>query len=121
MFQGLGNLASLFKQAQQLGSRIQEIQADLRKRRTTGTSGGGMVEVEANGVQEIVRCQIDPSLFAQGDKELVEDLVCAAVNQALEKSRALQVEAMQQAAGGMELPGLSEALTRLTGGNTDTK
>ncbi len=118
MFQGLGNLgniASLIKQAQQISGRIQDMNEDLRRRHVTGSAGGGMIEVDANGLQEITACRIDPQLVEQGDKELLEDLVVAATNQALTKSRELQAEAMREAAGGLELPGLDEALARLTG------
>jgi len=121
VFQGLGNFASLIKQAQEIGGRIQDINAELRTRRTTGAAGGGMVEVEANGAQEIVACRIDPKLMEQGDKELIEDLVTSATNQALEKARQLHAEAMREAAGGLELPGLDEALAKLTGRQPDTE
>lgn len=119
LFEGLGNLASLMKQAQQIGSRVQGINDELRGRRVTGSAGGGLVEVEANGIQEITACRIDPELVGQGDKELLEDLVVAATNQALIKARELQAEAMREATGGLQLPGLDEALAKLTGHATE--
>ena len=120
MFGGLGNLGSLIKQAQQIGSRLEGVNDDLRGRRTTGTAGGGMVEIEVNGLQEVLRCRIDPSLFQQGDRELVEDLILAATNQAMTKARQLHAEAMKSLAGGMQLPGLDEALAKLSGGPEST-
>jgi DNA-binding protein YbaB len=60
-------------------------------------------------------CRIDPGLFARGDRELVEDLVTAATNQALAKAKQLQADAMKAVAGGAELPGLTDMLGRLAG------
>jgi DNA-binding YbaB/EbfC family protein len=116
MFGSLGNLGSLLKQAQQIGGRLEGLTQQLKLLRATGSAGGGMVEVEVNGLPEVVACRIDPALFEQHDRELIEDLVRAATNQALGKSRQLHAEAMRSLAGGLELPGLEEALAKLTGG-----
>ena len=67
----------------------------MKNRRATGTAGGGMVEIEVNGLLEVLRCRIDPQLFAQGDRELVEDLVVAAMNQAVAKGKQLHAEAAE--------------------------
>ena len=82
MLSGLGNLAAIIKQAQQMGTRLESIQQELKTRRATGSAGGGLVEVDVNGVSEVLACRIDPSLFAQQDRELVEDLVRGATNDA---------------------------------------
>jgi DNA-binding YbaB/EbfC family protein len=116
VFKGLGNFASMMKQAQQLSGRMQEVSQELKSLRTTGSAGGGMVEIEINGAQEILACRIEPSLVTQGDRELLEDLITAATNQAIQKSRQLQADAMKAATGGLELPGLDDALANLTGG-----
>ncbi|HUY33232.1 MAG TPA: YbaB/EbfC family nucleoid-associated protein [Pirellulales bacterium] len=118
MLGALGNLGSLFKQAKQLEGKLAGMTDDLRSRRATGAAGGGLVEVEVNGLEEVLQCRIDPGLFAQGDRELMEDLVCAAVNLALEKAKQLHAEAMRSVAGGISLPGLDEALAKLTGGGS---
>jgi len=115
MFQGLGNLTSLWKQAGQLGGQLEKLGEELRKRHTTGISGGGMVEVEINGALEILRCKLDPQLMAQGDRELLEDLVVAATNQAITKAKQLHAEALKDLTGGMQLPGIREALEKLSG------
>ena len=120
MLRGLGNIASLMKQAQQLGGRLQTMREELRSRRTVGTAGAEMVEIEVNGLQELLHCHIDEKLVQQGDRELLEDLIVAAVNDALAKARELQAGAMQSVTGGLELPGLSEALAGLSGGGTNT-
>jgi DNA-binding YbaB/EbfC family protein len=114
MLKGIGNLASMLKQAQEIGSRMQGVAADLRARRATGSAGGGLVEIEVNGLSEVLRCRIDPSLVEQNDRELIEDLVAAAVNQALEKAKQLHAEALKSLTGNLDLPGLEEAMGRLT-------
>jgi DNA-binding YbaB/EbfC family protein len=114
MFKGLSNLGSLIKQAQQIGGQMQELGEELKRRRATGTAGGGMVQVEINGVLEILQCRIDEQLITQGDRELIEDLVAAAVNQAIFKGKQLHAEAMQQLTGGLQIPGLQEALAKVT-------
>ncbi len=113
MFKGLSNLGALLKQAQQFGGQMEKLNEELKNRRATGTAGGGMVEVEINGLLEVLRCRIDPQLFAQGDRELIEDLVAAAVNQAIAKGKQLHAEAVKELTGGLQLPGLQEALEKL--------
>ena len=115
MFKGISNLASLVKQAQQIGGRMQDMSQELKGRRATGAAGGGMVEVEVNGLGEVLGCRIEPGLVAQNDHELLEDLITAAVNEALTKSKRLHAEAMKSLTGGIELPGMDEALSKLTG------
>ncbi len=119
MFKGLGNLAnigSLIKQAQQMGSKLQQVTEELKTRRTEGSSGGGMITVEVNGIGEVLRCRIDPSLIAAGDRELIEDLLPGAVNQALAKAKQLHTEAMKSMTDGLDMPGLNAMLAQLSGG-----
>ncbi|WP_428308287.1 YbaB/EbfC family nucleoid-associated protein [Lacipirellula sp.] len=113
MFKGLGNLANLpglIKQAQEMGSKMQQLTAELKTKRVTGSAGGGLVEVDANGLGEALAVRIDPSLFAKQDRELLEDLLPAAINAAQQKAKELHAESMQSLAGGMNIPGLSDAL-----------
>ena len=114
MFKGLSNLGSLIKQAQQIGGQMQNLSEELKDRRAEGTAGGGMVEIEVNGLLEVLRCRIDQQLVAQGDREFIEDLVAAAVNQAVAKGKQLHAEAMKQLTGGLNLPGIQEALAKFT-------
>lgn len=114
MFNTLGNLGSFLKQAQSLGGRLEALTQELKSQRSTGSAGGGLVEIEVNGLGEVLACRIDPSLFAQGDRELVEDLVRGAVNQASVKAKQLHAEAMKSLAGNLPLPGLEDALAKLT-------
>ena len=118
MFKGLGNLAnlgSMLKQAQQMGSRMQLLAEELKSKRAEGSAGGGMVTVEVNGLGDVLRCQVDPSLITSGDRELLEDLIPAAVNQAIAKSKQLHAEAMKSMTEGMDVPGLGDMLAKLTG------
>jgi DNA-binding YbaB/EbfC family protein len=115
MFKGLSNLGALIKQAQQIGGQMQALSQRLKELRASGTAGGGMVEIEVNGLLEVLRCRIDAELVAQGDRELIEDLVTAAMNQAVSKGKQLHAEAMKELTGELELPGLQEVLGKLTG------
>jgi DNA-binding YbaB/EbfC family protein len=116
MFKGLANLGAILKQAQQLGGQMGQITEEMKRQRVTGSAGAGMVEVELNGVMEMLHCRIDPQLFTQGDRELIEDLVVTAANQAIAKSKQLHIDAMRSLTGGIPLPaGLEETLAKLTG------
>ena len=117
MFKGIGDLASMLKQAQSMGSRMKEMNGQLSEMRAVGNAGGGLVEVEVNGLGEMLRISIDPSLLEKQDLELIEDLVPAATNAALQKAKEEQARTMQDLAGGMDIPGLSDALNSLGDGS----
>jgi DNA-binding YbaB/EbfC family protein len=113
MFKGLGqlaNLGGLMKQAQEMGTKMKELTEALKTKKVTGSAGAGLVEVDANGVGEILAVRIDPELFAKQDREFLEDLMPAAINNAQEKAKALYAEQLHSLTGGMNLPGLGEAL-----------
>jgi nucleoid-associated protein EbfC len=113
VLKGLGNLANLpalIKQAQEMGGKLQQINAELKTKKVTGAAGGGLVEVDANGLGEAIAVRIDPSLIEKQDRELLEDLLPAAFNAAQQKAKELHAQSMQSIAGGMNLPGLSDAL-----------
>jgi DNA-binding YbaB/EbfC family protein len=102
------------KQAQAIHGRMGEMQAKLAEVRVEGSSGGGMVTVEADGQQRVLSCQIEPGLIATGDREMIEDLVCSAVNQALERSREAAANQMASLVDGFEIPpGLKDAIPGL--------
>lgn len=113
MFKGLGSLSSLLKGAQEFRTQMERIQQELRQKRVEGTAGGGMVVVEMNGRQEMLACRMDPQLLEQHDREMIEELTVAAVNQALEKARALSAEEMSKMLGGLQIPGLTDALQQI--------
>jgi DNA-binding YbaB/EbfC family protein len=121
VFKGIGNLANfgaLMKQAQEIGGKMQALQEELKVKRATGSAGGGLVEVEVNGLGDVLGVRIDPSLIAKGDGEMIEDLLPAAINAAQRKAKQIYAEAMQALTGGIPLPGLQEALSQLTGDGT---
>ena len=120
MFEGMGNLASMLNKARQLGGRMQGMAEELKTRRAVGSAGGGLVEVEVNGLSEVLKCRIDPSLMQPGERELLEDLVAAAMNQAGEKAKALHAEALKAMTGSLDMPGLDEAMAKLTKDDTTT-
>lgn len=115
MFKELSGLGSLLKHAHAISGRVQGLTEELRNRRAIGSAGGGLVEIEVNGLVEVLRCRIDPKLLAQPDQELLEDLVAAAVNQAVAKAKELHAEAMRSLTGGIPLPGVEQALARFLG------
>jgi DNA-binding YbaB/EbfC family protein len=100
------NIGNLMKQAQKVQERIAEVQRDLVNKKVEASSGGGMVTVAANGRQEILSVKIDPSVVNMQDVEMLEDLVLAAVNEALRKSQEIITEEMSKVTGGLKIPGL---------------
>ena len=117
MFKGIGELGSLLKQASQISGKMEGLNDELRVRRATGAAGGGMVEVEVNGLVEVLNCRIDPALLAQGDAEMIEDLVVGAVNQAVGKAKQMHAESLRSMTGGIALPGLDDAMSKFFGGS----
>ncbi len=121
MFEGLKNLgqmASIMKQAQQIGGRLQGLNDELKTRRVQGTAGGGLVTVEASGLGEVVSCRIDPSLTS--DREMLEELLPAAINNALLKAKQLHAESFQSLTGGMDMSALNEMAAKLSGNKPET-
>lgn len=101
-----GGLNSLMKQFSKMQEELQRIQQELAELTVEGSAGGGMVKVVANGKQEIVSVKIDPEIIKE-DLEMVEDMIVAATNQALNKAQELSQEKMSGLTGGMlgNLPG----------------
>jgi hypothetical protein len=98
-----GGIGNLMKQAQQLQANVQKAQAEIAAMQVTGESGGGMVKVTINGRHEALRVQIDPSMPLD-DREMIEDLVAAAFNDAVHRLEAVSQEKMSGLMGGMNLP-----------------
>src|SRR3990167_2967314 len=104
---GFGNFADMLKEAQKMQKRMEELQQELKERVVEASSGGGMVTVHMNGRQELLNIKIDPEVVDPKEKEMLEDLVVAAVNQAIKKSQQLYEEELGKRTGGLSLPGLS--------------
>lgn len=99
-----GGLGNLMKQAQEMQANLQKAQEEIAQVEVTGEAGGGMVSVTMTGRHEARRVNIDPALFGEGDREMIEDLVAAAVNDAARKVEQATQEKMAGVAGGMNLP-----------------
>jgi hypothetical protein len=98
-----GGIGNLMKQAQQLQANMQKAQEEIAAMEVTGESGGGMVKVTINGRHEAKRVQIDPAVPLD-DREMVEDLVAAAINDAVHRLEAASQQKMSGMMGGMNLP-----------------
>ena len=99
------NLGNLMKQAQQMQSRMQEVQAQLEIVEMTGISGGGLVAVTLNGKGDLKKLKIDPSTMVPDEAEVLEDLIVAAFNDARAKVNAHAEAEMGKLTGGLNLPG----------------
>lgn len=104
MAKGMGNL---MKQAQQMQAKMAKMQEEVGKRTVEAAAGGGMVKVVANGKQEVLSIVIEPEAVDPDDIEMLQDLVLAAINQALRESQAMMTDEMSKLTGGLKIPGLS--------------
>lgn len=102
---GKGGLGNLMKQAQQMQEQMQKMQEEISKLEVTGEAGAGLVKVVINGAHNCKRVTIDPSLL-EDDKEMLEDLIAAAFNDAVRRAEEIQKEKMSQfqLPAGMKLP-----------------
>jgi nucleoid-associated protein EbfC len=103
MFGGKGGMGNLMKQAQQMQERMQKLQEEIAVMEVTGESGAGLVKVTITGSHSVRRVEIDDSLMSD-DKEMLEDLVAAAFNDAARRVEETQKEKMASVTGGMQLP-----------------
>lgn len=101
------NMAELFKQAQKMQENVEKVQQELEGKTVEGTAGGGIVSVTANGKQKIISIKLDPEVVSPDDVEMLEDLIVAAANQALDKASEMAQAEMQKVTGSMlgNLPG----------------
>ena len=100
---GKGNLQ---QQMVELQEQMEQTQESLKDEEVTATAGGGMITVVANGHQEILAITVDPEVVDPEDVEMLQDLILAAVNEALESSRTLAAQRMESLTGGLSIPGL---------------
>lgn len=98
-----GELGKLMQQAQKMQEKMQEAQEEMARMEVQGSAGGGMVTVTLNGRHEARRVEIDDSLM-NDDREMLQDLIAAAINDAVQKVEAEQKERLSGMAGGMNLP-----------------
>ena len=101
------DMNSIMQQAKQMQEKMAKIQEDLAKKTITGSAGGGMVTVTANGSGEILGVTIEKEMLAADEATMLQDLIVAATNDSLRKAKELSKQEMGQLTGGMNLPGLS--------------
>lgn len=105
-----GNFGNLMrqaqKQAQKLQKQMEEVQRNLKERVVEGSAGGGMVTAQVNGQKELVAIKIDKEVVDPDDVEMLEDLVLAAVTQAMKKAQEIHDEEMKKMTGGLPMQGL---------------
>ncbi|QJQ94936.1 MULTISPECIES: YbaB/EbfC family nucleoid-associated protein [Halomonadaceae] len=98
-----GGMGNLMKQAQEMQEKMQRMQEEAAQSEVTGEAGAGMIKVTMNGRHDVSQVEIDPSIMEE-DKELLEDLLAAAVNDAVRKVEQTTREKMQEATAGLNLP-----------------
>jgi len=103
MTKGFGNL---LKEAQQMHTKIAQLQEEMAGKTVEASSGGGMVNIVMNGKQEVLSIRIDPEVVNREEIEMLQDLIAAAVNEALRKSHEMMTEEMKKITGGLSIPGL---------------
>lgn len=101
------NLGSIMKQAQKMQAELAKVQEELASKRVEASAGGGMVTVVVSGKQEVLSISIEPEVIDASDKEMLQDLVVAAVNEGLRKSQEMVSEEMKKITGGLQIPGLT--------------
>jgi DNA-binding YbaB/EbfC family protein len=100
----IGDFLGMMKQARALQSRMEEMQGEIAATEVEGTAGGGLVRIVMSGKGEMKRVAIDPSLMKAEEREVLEDLILAAANDARGKAEAALAEKMRAVTGGMDLP-----------------
>jgi|SRR5580765_7972099 len=114
MFGQLGQLASLMKNLPKIREEMDKLQGAIARITAEGDAGAGMVKVKVNGHMEVVRCEISDELWKLNDREMLEDLVRGAINQAIKKAKQTVAEETSKMASGLglpsgvELPGLQQ-------------
>ena len=107
---GIGNFGNLMrqaqKQAQKLQKQMEEAQRNLKERVVEGSAGGGMVTVQVNGHKELVAIKIDKEVVNPSEVDMLEDLILAAIHQAMKRAQDIHDDEMRKATGGLQVPGL---------------
>lgn len=101
-----GSSFDMIKQARDLQKRMGLIQKKVERAELTATAGGGMVTATITGKLMVKKVEIEPQLFADGDRRMIEDLVASAINAAIEKAQRMMAEEMREITGGLSIPGL---------------
>ena len=113
MFKRMSEMMSMMKNLQGMGGQLRDMSEELRQQRVLGQAGGGMVEAEMNGAGELMRIRIAPELADRGDREMLEDLVTAAVSQAITKAQERSANMVQSLASDLPMGDLSGLLQQI--------
>tara|TARA_B100000795_G_C22536843_1_gene337288 strand:- start:270 stop:593 length:324 start_codon:yes stop_codon:yes gene_type:complete len=100
----MGNMGNMMKKVQEMQNKMQEVQKELEGKTVEANAGGGLVSIVMNGKHQVQSINIDPSLLNQDEKEVLEDLIKASLNQAKEKVDEMSSEEMKKVTGGLPLP-----------------
>lgn len=106
MMGNMGNMGKMMKQVQKMQADMAKMQEEMVNKTVETTSGGGMIKVVANGKQELVSVEINPEAVDPEDVEMLQDMILAAVNEALRQSQEMVAKEMSKITGGMKIPGL---------------
>jgi hypothetical protein len=101
-----GNMQDMMRQAQKLQADLQKVQAESQNLTAEASAGGGVVKAKVNGKQELMSLTISPEVVNKDDVEMLQDLICAAVNEALVNVKNQAADAMKKVTGGLNIPGL---------------
>ena len=102
----LGNLNQFMKMAQKMQQEMARVQEELAQKTVEASVGGGAVKVTANGRKEIISLEIDPEAIVAEDAEILQEMILAAVNQALKQAEEMASDELAKVTGGLKLPGL---------------
>jgi nucleoid-associated protein EbfC len=103
----LAGMGDLMKQAKEMQERLASLQNEVGARTVEASAGGGMVTAKVSGKLQVLAVKIDPEILGSGDREMLQDLVVAAVNEALRQAQAMMSEEMSKLTGGLRIPGLT--------------
>ena len=107
MSKQFGPLGNIVKQAQELQERLGQIQEEAAAKTVEASAGGGMVTAVVNGRLELISLRIEPEVLKSGDREMLQDLILAAVNSAIRSAQAMVADEMKKVTGGLKIPGLT--------------
>lgn len=102
----LGGMGNILQQAKEMQDRLQSLQERVGSQTAHGSAGGGMVRVEVTGKLEVRRIEIEEAVYADNDREMLQDLVAAAVNDGIRRAQKMMADEMSQITGGLPIPGL---------------
>jgi hypothetical protein len=100
----MNNMQQMLKQAKKMQEQLSRVQEELATKTIEAQSGGGMVKAVVSGKQEVISLAIEPEALEQGDKEMLEDLIVAAINEGLRRSREMMEEQLSKVTGGFKPP-----------------